>query len=108
MASRGGERIDNVYLLGAAVGGGEKDDSCWKTALGAVRGKIFNGFARKDRILSQLYRGANAMLSEPAGYSGIHLRHDKLRNIRCTDFVDGHQNWKSQFDKIIRLSQNES
>lgn len=95
------KRIENVYLLGAAVGGGAKDDGCWEQAAGAVKGRIFNCYSREDAILSRLYRSANLTLSEPAGYSGINLQHARLFHFDCWRLVDGHLAWKSKFGSIL-------
>ena len=101
LAKQHGKRIDNVYLLGAAVGGGDKDAECWRKAADAVGGKIFNCFSQNDHVLARDYRTANAMMSEPAGYSGIKLKHDQVHNMNCSALVDGHSSWKSRFDDII-------
>ncbi|MGZ8293572.1 MAG: DUF726 domain-containing protein [Telluria sp.] len=102
LAEQPRKRIENAYLLGAAVGGGAKDDNCWNQAADAVRGHIFNCFSEKDMVLANAYRGANAMLSQPAGYRGVHLIHDKIFDFNCTALVNGHLEWKSQFGEIIR------
>ncbi len=102
LAKHGSKRIENAYLLGAAVGGGGKDDDCWRQAANAVRGKIFNCFSSEDSTLAMLYRGANVMVSRPAGYSGIHLEHAQVINVDCSDFVKAHTLWKSKFGEIIR------
>lgn len=102
LAAQPRKRIENAYLLGAAVGAGAKDDDCWSQASAAVRGHIFNCYSRNDATLDLFYRGANVMISEPAGYQKIHLQHDKVHNFDCTALVDGHTGWKSQFGEIVR------
>jgi len=104
LAEQPKKRIDNAYLLGAAVGGGAKDDECWSKAASAVRGHIVNCYSLEDEVLQKLYRGANVMISQPAGYSGIHLDHDKILDFDCTELVKSHTSWKREFGEIIRQS----
>lgn len=96
--------VDNAYLLGAAVGGGEKDDDCWHKAATAVRGRIVNCYSREDQVLQNLYRGANVLISEPAGYSGIHLAHGNIVDFDCTELVKTHTGWKREFGEVLRRS----
>lgn len=98
------KRIDDAYLLGAAVGGGAKDDGCWERAAGAVAGRIFNCHSRHDGALGLLYRGATVGLSRPAGHAGIHLEHERIENVCCDDLVQGkfcHFDWKPRFKDIL-------
>ncbi|GEM_PF-3921165 len=95
------KRVENAYLLGAAVGGGTKDSACWAKAAGAVEGRVFNCYSNKDAILSRLYRGANLWMSEPAGHSGIVLKHAGLFHLDCQHLVDSHFTWKSKFSTIL-------
>jgi hypothetical protein len=101
LANRSCRRIQNVYLLGGAVGGGAKDDGCWATATEAVNGKIYNCFSGNDTVLQMAYQGANAMLSEPIGYSGISLRHPDIVPYDASRYVDGHGAWKRNFGIIL-------
>lgn len=97
--------VENVYLLGGAVGGGAKDNRCWTSAVGAVEGHIFNCYSEHDSTLSYLYRGANMMLSKPIGFSGIVLQHPRIVAFDAQDLVYGHTSWKEHFGAIIeRLS----
>lgn len=93
--------IDNVYLLGGAVGGGAKDKNCWKSAVSAVKGRIFNCYSENDMVLHVLYRAANAMMSEPIGYGGIRLKHPRIVAHDATKEVDGHTAWKRRFGSIL-------
>ncbi|XLZ68015.1 DUF726 domain-containing protein [Massilia sp. SR12] len=94
--------IENAYLLGGAVGGGLKDDHCWRLATTAVKGKIYNCYSRNDSVLEWAYRWANARISEPVGLSGIQLQHAHILNLDCSDIVSGHMKWKSQFQEILK------
>lgn len=101
LAGKGRKRIENVYLLGGAVGGGQKDDPCWTKAASAVKGRIFNCYSAQDDVLRHAYQGANAMLSQPAGYAGIHLEHERIFHFDCTALVTGHLDWKPRFAEIL-------
>lgn len=94
--------IDNAYLLGGAVGGGSKDDHCWRKATSAVSGKIYNCFSSKDAVLDWLYRNANARFSEPIGSTAINLAHIRIADLDCSELVSGHLEWKAQFGEILR------
>jgi hypothetical protein len=94
-------RVDNVYLLGGAVGGSSKDDACWKTAASAVKDKIYNCYSGEDEVLRFLYQGANAKLSDPIGYSGIHLKHPRIVQHDATALVQSHTAWKQHFGSIL-------
>ncbi|WP_148289096.1 DUF726 domain-containing protein [Herbaspirillum sp. B65] len=102
LATQDKPRIENVYLLGGAVGGGEKDDEGWEQAARAVKGKIYNCHSSEDTVLRYLYQGANGLQSKPIGYWPIHLEHDKIFNFDCTELVSGHLQWKSQFAEIVK------
>jgi hypothetical protein len=101
------KRITNVYLLGGAVGGSDKDDGCWEKAVNAVSGKIFNCYSSEDKILARAYQGANLMLSRPIGYAGIHFEHERIVDEGFHDLVDGHTNWKDKFgDILVKLAKH--
>ncbi|WP_321839394.1 DUF726 domain-containing protein [Paraburkholderia bannensis] len=102
LSTRGSKaQIDNVYLLGGAVGGSEKDHEGWKAAAGAVSGKIYNCFSEQDHVLKYLYEYANGGMSQAIGYHGIDLKHRKIENLDCSDLVDGHTKWKDAFGSIL-------
>lgn len=93
------KKIENVYLLGGAVGRG--DDEGWRKAASAIKGKIFNCYSRNDDTLGYLYRGANLLLSEPIGYDKITFQSSKIHNFDCTALVNGHMEWKDWFGEIL-------
>jgi len=101
IAQRGSCTIDDAYLLGGAVGGGAKDDACWTSATRAVKGKIYNCHSARDDVLRWAYQGANGMRSSPVGLAGIHMQHDRIVQLDCSDFVGGHMQWKDQFDQVL-------
>jgi hypothetical protein len=96
-----GALVKDVYLLGGAVGGGEKDSAGWTMATKAVKGKIFNCFSEHDHVLKYLYQGVNGGASAPIGYHGISLSHRKIENLDCSDLVSGHTQWKDAFGSIL-------
>jgi pimeloyl-ACP methyl ester carboxylesterase len=101
------KRVTNVYLLGGAVGGSDKDNGCWEKAVNAVSGKIFNCYSFNDKILERAYQGANLMLSRPAGYTGIRLQHERIVDRDFSQLVSGHMVWKDNFAEILtRLAEH--
>ena len=101
LSTKSGKPIQDVYLLGGAVGGSSKDSPGWESATNVVRGRIYNCHSNNDGILKVLYRGANGFQSEPIGYSPIQLKHEKIHNFDCTELVDGHTSWKHWFGEIL-------
>ncbi len=93
-------RIDNVILLGGAVG--RTDDEGWRRAASAVNGRIFNCYSSRDHVLSTLYRTANLGLSDPIGLGPIAARSSKICNIDCSSHVGSHTAWKSDYGAVIR------
>lgn len=94
--------IEDVFLLGGAVGGGEKDSKGWAYAEKSVRGKIHNCLSKRDSVLEYLYTNANLRRSDPIGYAGISRKSEKILNFDCTDLVDGHTSWRQNFGLIHR------
>ena len=95
------QQVDNVYLLGGAVGGGHKDAGCWTMAANGITGKIFNYYSGQDDVLRNLYRCANVMMSEPIGYSGIILKHPRIVSLDASALVSGHTAWKQNFGSLL-------
>lgn len=102
LARRGIKCVDDVYLLGGAVGGTSKDSPAWTQALKALKGKIYNCHTSKDRVLQLAYGGASLMTCNAAGYGGIELRHRRIHNFECNRLVPGHMKWKAYFGEILR------
>jgi hypothetical protein len=102
LSSRDEIKVDDVILLGGAVG---KDDLVgWKTATKTIKGKIYNCYSKHDAILSKLYRIANANLTHPIGISPIPGKNTKIKNINCNAFIKGataHMNWKKHYIKVL-------
>ena len=101
LSTKQNKPIENVYLLGGAVGGSSKDKNGWKMAVKSVRGRIYNCYSIHDDVLCYLYRGANGFMSEPIGYSPIALKHPQIHNFDCQELVRSHMEWKSWFGEII-------
>ena len=93
--------VDNVILLGGAIG--RKDKEGWERAANAVSGKIYNCFSKQDKILDVFYRTANAGLSDPIGVRPIDCGGEKIVNIDCSSFVESHMTWKEHYAHIHRL-----
>ena len=93
--------IENVYLLGGAVGGGKKDSEGWEQALKSVKRRLYNCYSKNDGVLKYMYQGANGYSSEPIGYVGLQIDHDKKVDFDCTALVDRHTEWKQNFGEIL-------
>ena len=99
------KKVDDVIFLGGAVG--KDDPEGWETATTAVNGTIYNCYSKNDGVLSKLYRVANANLSHPVGISPIPGRRPGIKNINCSDFIQGgmkaHMIWKENYERILQL-----
>ena len=92
LGTKSGEaRLDDVHLLGNAVGA--KAD--WATLVASVNGKVFNYHSSNDAVLKLIYKiaqgGQNA-----AGFSGFVLserQKQKIQNIDVSIQVDGHSEY---------------
>ncbi len=102
LSTKSEKMIDDVILLGGAVG---KDDKVgWKTATEAVKGKIYNCYSKNDMVLSKIYRIANANLSYPIGISPISGRIRGIRNLNCSTMITGntaHMNWQNKYENVL-------
>jgi hypothetical protein len=91
--------INDVVLLGGAVG--KDDEDSWNQVLETIDGNLYNCFSKEDMVLRKLYECANAKLSKPVGFYPIPLVHSRLKNIDCTDLVNSHMTWKSNYSKVL-------
>ncbi|MDQ0036698.1 hypothetical protein J2W30_004473 [Variovorax boronicumulans] len=105
LSSKGKRSIENVYLLGGAVGGGKKDSPGWLSAAKSVKGYIYNCHSKRDSVLEYMYRGINGWQSDPIGFSPIQVQHERIHNFDCSELVDGHFCWKNNFSVIHRRLQ---
>lgn len=81
-------RIRSMHLLGAAVGAGRE----WRTIETAVEQKIHNYYSTNDRILSALYRLAEAG-TKAVGCDGIPVRSPKVQNLDVSKSVRVHADY---------------
>lgn len=98
-STRQGRCIKDVYLLGGAMDGGDRKG--WRAAAKAIKGKIYNCYSGKDRVLRYLYRPANAWLSRPIGLGPIAYAAKKIANWDVSDIVAGHMEYKASFAEIL-------
>ncbi len=91
--------IKDVFLLGGAVD--RKDKEGWKNAIKAVNGKLINCYSYNDSTLKFLYKGANALASDPVGRGNIDFESNKVQNMDVTSIIGGHMEYKDKFDKIL-------
>lgn len=102
LSSRPKVSVEDAFLLGGAVGGGEKDSKGWSYAEKSVRGRIYNCLSKRDSVLEYVYTNANLQRSDPIGYAGIARKSEKILNIDCSDLVDSHTSWRQNFGQIHR------
>lgn len=79
-------RVQSMHLLGAAVG--TRRD--WRALEPAVEDKIYNYFSTNDKILSALYRAAEAG-TKAIGCEGIPTKSRKVKNVNVSRQVAVHQ-----------------
>ena len=101
LATRSDAKIQDVILLGAAVG--RDDDAGWKAAQRAIKGSIYNCYSSNDGVLRYLYQFLNLKFSDPAGLRPITYRGRKIKNIDCGDHVKSHMEWKNHYREILGM-----
>lgn len=89
--------IEHVILLGTPVV--VKPDQMALARL-VVSGKFINGYSKKDWILGYLFRATGGGLQTVAGLSPIENVYG-VRNIDCTEWVDGHMAYRKAIPKIL-------
>lgn len=98
LASKNMRIIEDVHLLGGAVGN-KKDD--WKNAKKSVTGTITNYKCKHDQVLSKGYTAGTFFTSDPIGLYDINV--EGVINIDCSSIVTGHMEYKSNFAKIANI-----
>jgi hypothetical protein len=101
LSTRSVKVVESVYLLGGAVD--RTDINGWNQAVSALRsgGRIFNCYSKNDKVLGQIYCAANAGLSDPVGFAPIENCPSAIVNVDCTDFIDGHSQWKAHLAEVL-------
>ncbi|QHS73002.1 Mil1p SPAR_F00300 [Saccharomyces paradoxus] len=90
--------IENVYLFGTpAVMKKEQ----LVMARSVVSGRFVNGYSDKDWFLAYLFRAAAGGFSAVMGISTIE-EVEGIENINCTEFVDGHLNYRKSMPKLLK------
>lgn len=79
-------RIESMHLLGAAVG--TRRD--WRLLEPSVEGTIYNYFSKNDKILSAVYRAAEAG-TKAVGCEGIPTKSRKVKNVDVSNAVKAHK-----------------
>jgi len=78
-------RLQSVHLLGTAVG--TRRD--WRSIEPAVEEKIYNYHSKNDRVLSAMYRAAEAG-TKAIGCEGIPTKSPNVKNVNVSRVVGGH------------------
>ncbi|CAI4038686.1 hypothetical protein SMKI_06G0310 [Saccharomyces mikatae IFO 1815] len=90
--------IENVYLFGTpAVMKKEQ----LVMARSVVSGRFVNGYSDKDWFLAYLFRAAAGGFSAVMGISTIEDV-EGFENVNCTEFVDGHLNYRKSMPKLLK------
>ncbi|XP_043854129.1 transmembrane and coiled-coil domain-containing protein 4 [Dromiciops gliroides] len=90
--------IEDIILLGAPVEGEAK---YWKPLKKVVAGRIINGYARGDWLLSFVYRTSSVQL-KVAGLQPVTLDDRKMVNIDLSSVVSGHLDYMKKMDTILK------
>ncbi|EJS43926.1 YFL034W [Saccharomyces arboricola H-6] len=90
--------IENVYLFGTpAVMKKEQ----LVMARSVVSGRFVNGYSDKDWFLAYLFRAAAGGFSAVMGISKIEDV-EGFENVNCTEYVDGHLNYRKSMPKLMK------
>ena len=100
LSTRNSTSVIDAYLLGGAIG--LNDPASWDTAASAVSGNIYNIYSKNDAILKNLYRGANAFLSNPIGLQPIYCSAKNVQNFDASSLVTGHMKHTSAFASVLQ------
>ena len=92
--------IFDVHLLGGAE---DSDIEQWSNLKRSVTNNIYNYYSKKDRILQFLYTMGTFFGSSPIGRNII--KKEGIKNINCTEFVNGHNNYKPIFYKFLQMEE---
>ncbi|XP_074074353.1 transmembrane and coiled-coil domain-containing protein 4 [Macrotis lagotis] len=90
--------IEDIVLLGAPVEGEAK---YWKPLKKVVSGRIINGYARGDWLLSFVYRTSSVQL-KVAGLQPVTLDDRKMVNVDLSSLVSGHLDYMKKMDTILK------
>jgi hypothetical protein len=99
LSESGVQCVDDVYLLGGAVGRGDRQG--WENASRAVAGTLVNCHSADDRDLRWAYRVMNAFLSDPVGLGPVGLDAENAIDLDVSDLVAGHRDYKSELARIL-------
>jgi len=91
--------INDVFLLGGAVDGTNNDT--WGEIAQAVRGNIYNIYSERDDVLTLLYQGANAFMSQPIGIREIRTSGSNVYNFNASSIAEGHMKHKERFAMVL-------
>lgn len=100
LSTKNEKYINDVILLGGAVG--RKDKRGWEQALSSVDGCLHNCHSKQDKVLSVIYKTANAGLSSPIGISPIELESPQLKNHNFDNLVESHMTWKKHYEDVLK------
>ena len=85
----GGPRIEDVHLLGAAIGA----EGNWDGLVAGVDGAVYGYHSKNDNVLKLVYATAQGG-QKAAGYSGFKPDSTKLINVDVSDVVKSHSGYQ--------------
>ena len=92
LATKKKKNIQQVHLMGGAIGSNKKD---WTQAKSAVIDKIYNYRSDNDYVLATMYKIGTFFASSPIGRNKIEVR--GIVDVNVTSFVSGHTKYKENF-----------
>ena len=88
--------IEDVIMIGTPVISYKED---WKKIISVVSGRIVNGYASKDTLLSLLYRASNPLLNLVAGLTPAPS--EFIENVDLSELINGHLDYYTNLPIIL-------
>lgn len=88
-------RIQDVYLLGGAVGAA---DPLWPRAVAGLEGTLYNLLSQHDKVLSKLYKACS---SDGAAIGVQKIEHPRVVNFDASRLVKKHTGYKPHLARLL-------
>lgn len=90
--------VQDVILFGSPVVFRHDEVAFCRTV---ISGRFINGYSKKDWILGYLFRATSGGLGTVAGLAAIEDV-PGVENFDCTEFVNGHMEYRKQIPKLLK------
>ncbi len=100
LSTRKTQIVRDAYLFGGAIG---RSSEGWTKAADAVSGQIHNCFSTRDKVLTYLYQGFNAGLSNPVGIGPINGGDGRIRDHDFSSLILSHMDWKRKLSDVLEV-----